>query len=951
MARMGYEAARSLLRELLSQSTKGNGRLALVEGGLASGKTYLLHEFSLQAVKSGALVLTAICARSEQTLQMGVVDQLFRSAGPTAGLPDCAAQVIGIPDEPGGESGKSQLTPRHTLDTKARELCGLLLDLCARQPVVLAIDDIHFADTASLRLLLSLQRRMVSTRLLIVLSKWHRGKPTLPEFRAELTRHPYSQIRLSPLSVQDIAVLLAGEAGIPEATQSAQGYHKLSGGNPMLLHALVEDNLSTVPAATGELQDAPIAGDAYAHAVLAGLYRWDSELLGVARVAALLGDHSTTALIAQLLGTRLEDTEELVRILADAALLLGERIRHPRGEAAILDSMPHCERSVLHTQVAKLLHQRGAAAMDVARHLLSAEEAPDHWAAPVLRDAAEHALASGDADTAVRCLEFAVGACADNRERKATMYALTRALWRENPAAATLYLPCLQAAVEAGELPMHAAGAVVRYSLWHGEAEAATKAGAALTGTPGLLDEAGTAELSAAFHWYFGSDRTLNTEVANPSPRKGTWADAVNRMTTLWVRGGSDAATTSAQHILRSCHVGETALEVVACAVLALLCGNKPDLARSWCERLIQEAARFGEITWEAVLSGINAGIALRLGDLSTSVHHAEHALELMPPKAWGVLIGQPRATLVAARTCLGDFEAAAEILRQPVPDAMFDTFVGLQYLEARGCCFLATNQALAAGGDFQLCGRLMREWKVDFPALNPWRSNLAQVNLELGHTTEARDLIKQQLDRARATDVRVRGISLRVLAAASELPQRPALLRQSVEHLTAAQDRLELARTLGDFSVVHQQLGEFDRARLLARRAAQVTRACLATAPTTADEGSGAEQRITEQRPPAQPGWRPDGQRTRQVLSEAERRVAELAALGHTNREISQLLYITVSTVEQHLTRVYRKLGITRRTDLLAVYELRGQNPDHPRSSLAGAEDLLPAGGGGIAS
>ena len=51
--------------------------------------------------------------------------------------------------------------------------------------------------------------------------------------------------------------------------------------------------------------------------------------------------------------------------------------------------------------------------------------------------------------------------------------------------------------------------------------------------------------------------------------------------------------------------------------------------------------------------------------------------------------------------------------------------------------------------------------------------------------------------------------------------------------------------------------------------------------------------------------------------LSDSERRVAELAAQGHTNREISGLLYITVSTVEQHLTRVYRKLGLKSRADL----------------------------------
>jgi RNA polymerase sigma factor (sigma-70 family) len=54
--------------------------------------------------------------------------------------------------------------------------------------------------------------------------------------------------------------------------------------------------------------------------------------------------------------------------------------------------------------------------------------------------------------------------------------------------------------------------------------------------------------------------------------------------------------------------------------------------------------------------------------------------------------------------------------------------------------------------------------------------------------------------------------------------------------------------------------------------------------------------------------------------LSEAERRVAALAADGFTNRQIARRLHVTASTVEQHLTRVYRKLEIRRRTDLPRV-------------------------------
>ncbi len=66
--------------------------------------------------------------------------------------------------------------------------------------------------------------------------------------------------------------------------------------------------------------------------------------------------------------------------------------------------------------------------------------------------------------------------------------------------------------------------------------------------------------------------------------------------------------------------------------------------------------------------------------------------------------------------------------------------------------------------------------------------------------------------------------------------------------------------------------------------------------------------------------------------LSDAEYRVAVLAASNHTNQQIARKLFITVSTVEQHLTRVYRKLNVTKRTDLMR---------QHPRARLAAMSEV----------
>ncbi|NUS06926.1 MAG: helix-turn-helix transcriptional regulator, partial [Nonomuraea sp.] len=153
--------------------------------------------------------------------------------------------------------------------------------------------------------------------------------------------------------------------------------------------------------------------------------------------------------------------------------------------------------------------------------------------------------------------------------------------------------------------------------------------------------------------------------------------------------------------------------------------------------------------------------------------------------------------------------------------------------------------------------------------------------------------------------------------AAVSEPSRRPALLRQSVEYLQLAGDRYELARALFDLVEAYESLGEFRRARTVAGRAQAAALECgaepMISALSRASDAEGA--------PTPLPGDLIG------VLSVGERRVAALAAAGYSNREIAAKLYITISTVEQHLTRTYRKLNIRRRADLPLVVEFDDQS------------------------
>ncbi|WP_326828504.1 LuxR C-terminal-related transcriptional regulator [Streptosporangium sp. NBC_01810] len=892
-----HRSVLDVLKGLLAESSAGNGRLVLVSGGLASGKTELLHEFSRVAADSGALLLSATGSVGENTLQAGMIDQLFHGAGLP---PEVSDQV-------------SRLIRRHTVTTDAtrqaeaevvREIGDVLLELSRERPVVIGVDAVHLVDGLSLRLLLYLCRRISSARILLIMNEWDLPQSTIPSFYAEVTRGFHRRIWLTPLSACDIAEVLPA----PVDPALATALHRLSGGNPMLVNALIDDHHADPGGRTAADGTArPAVGVAYAQAVMACLHRWEPELLGVARALAVLGEPSSAGLTGGLAKINPKAAERAVEAMTEAGLLAGGWFRHPVAAAAVLDGIGAEERSCLHVRAAGLLYRRGMSTTKIAAHFVAADRAPEDWATGVLRDAAEQALAGNEVAVAVQCLELALRSVRDEGERLAITKVLVRALWRVNPSAAALHLPLLREALQQGCLFGQDAAAVVRHSLWNGDVQTASRAMEALTATPDLLNVQTAAELHLTYQWFYGTSRGPHGRFDTAS----AWGDEARRMTTIWTHGDNEAALVSAENILQSCRLGETTLEVVAIAMLTLMYGGRMERAIHWCDELIDEAVRSGTLTWQAVLGAVRADIALRQGEVVVAAARAQAALELMQVQSWGILIGYPRTTLLLANTAMGRYQEGAELLQQRVPDEMFATLIGLLYLHARGHYYLATDRVLAAISDFQTCGRLMQDWELDRPMLVPWRSDLAEANLRLSRWGVARDLVGEQIDRLKPIDLRTRGISLLILAAASGLAQRPALLREAVDCLRTAGDRLLLSRALTDLGAALQQLGESDEAQPLNCRAMREAAICYSgvlplrlsrswsTGPVLPDPGETAE----ESNPLA--------------LSDSECRVAELAALGHTNREISRTLHITVSTVEQHLTRVYRKLGVKSRADL----------------------------------
>ncbi|NUT97228.1 MAG: helix-turn-helix transcriptional regulator, partial [Saccharothrix sp.] len=362
--------------------------------------------------------------------------------------------------------------------------------------------------------------------------------------------------------------------------------------------------------------------------------------------------------------------------------------------------------------------------------------------------------------------------------------------------------------------------------------------------------------------------------------------------------------------VLQRARPGDTLLVAAWPALRALISADQLDRAAHWCDRLHEDAERRGVTSWRAVLEDVKAAIALRRGDLAAAQRHAGTALATLSAACWGVAIGSPLAHLVLAATLGGHPEPADEALRRPTPPALRHSAFWPQYLWARGVHHDAADRRQAALADLRAAGDLAVRWAVDDPSTLPWRVDLARVHVRLGRPERARELVTEHLALPGADSPRAKGMGLRALASACAPKQRQAMLSEAMDLLHASGDRHELAHAFADLSQTGQALGEFGRAKVLGRRALQLAEGCHA----------GLLRRKLQPLHDAldeRDGGAVDGLA---ALSDAERRVVDLAARGHTNREIGHKLFITVSTVEQHLTRAYRKLGISGRSDLVPI-------------------------------
>jgi DNA-binding CsgD family transcriptional regulator len=191
-------------------------------------------------------------------------------------------------------------------------------------------------------------------------------------------------------------------------------------------------------------------------------------------------------------------------------------------------------------------------------------------------------------------------------------------------------------------------------------------------------------------------------------------------------------------------------------------------------------------------------------------------------------------------------------------------------------------------------------------PGVRPWRSSAALAAWQLGRIEQARSLAEVEVQQARAAKgARALGIALRTGGLVGEDPQ---LLQESVAVLEGSPARLELARSLMFAGIAERRAGRKPQARATLSRALELATDC--------DAPPLVERTLTELRAAGgRPRRRPHTGMA--ALTPSERQTAELAAAGRTTKQIAAILFLSPKTVEGHLTSVFRKLGISSRSEL----------------------------------
>jgi DNA-binding CsgD family transcriptional regulator len=921
------------LQQALAAARAGDGRLVVIEGSAGIGKSSLLAES--RAIAGGACmrVLGARAGEHEAEFAFGVVRQLFEqlltnaSSDQRAELLTGAAALVeplfpAVQPQPAPGLAESPFAIQHGLYWLAANTAYL-------QPTCMIVDDLHWADRPSLHWLGYLARRLDGLPLVVAAATRPPEQGHDPALLDELLTDPEALIiQPAPLTLSSITQLTRMRLGLEPAEAFCAAVAVATGGNPLFVGALLDTIAQERLEPTGSHAKAVLGlgPRAISRAVSVRLTRLPSDSIAIARAAAILGDGSElrhAAALAELdLVVAGHASSRLVRVdlFRDADPI---EFFHPVVRSAVYDTIDAGSRIVLHRRAAEILAAAGAPPERAAGHLLQVAPAGDPGVVRALRIAADRALASGAYTTAVDYLRRALAEPPEGEERCDVLLELGLA---ERRVGASDTVGRLEAAMHAATDPTRRARAALEYgrTLYYANrlVDAITvlsEASDALGDDDPDLKELFDADIIGSARWvadYYPVAAERLAAIDESKLRGG--AGSAELLAALAVDeavrcGSRQQATRRARQALGMGVLEDEEAIGYYHAVNALFMAGETEEACATYEPAVRRARLRGDPFALSNLLGFLAYVRLRLGRLLDAEADLREGLELSRAAAAASTAFQWHAgTLAELLIERGEHKEAGALVQSARLDDQPAGNMQLFFLRgARGRLHLLAHEPEQALADFQTIIDVAMAGGACNPVWLPARSLAALSLHHLGRDAEAAALIEEELGFARAWGVPVGiAVSLRTLGLVTGGTDGLAMLEETVDMLEPTTARLEHARTLVEYGGALRRSKQRIEARRRLREGAEIAHrlGALALIAQANDElaATGARPRKV-----VQTGL--------ETLTASERRVAQLAADEMSNKDIAQALFVTVKTVEVHLSSVYRKLEISSRRQLAA--------------------------------
>src|SRR5579864_4816634 len=911
----------------LESALGGEGMALLFEGQAGIGKTALLAEARLRAQAAGMLVLRGRGTELERDYPLGVVQQCLQppvleadQAGRErllAGAASLAAPVVlgATTDEPAAPFG--------TL----HGLFWLVANLTAERPTLVVLDDLQWADEPSLRFFGFLVRRVESLPLAVVAaSRVDDRVPSDGPLAVARSDPALELLELAPLSEQGVAAFL-GSSATDSTGSFARACRAATGGNPFLLgHLVAALRDSGVPfTAEGASRVASVTPPEIARGVRRALARLDPDAVALARSVAVLGDDAPFDEAATLAGLEHEAASEAADRLAAARLLDDSRplqFAHPLLREAEHASLSGADRERKHRRAAKLLAARGAPPERQALHLLAVEPIGSEAVVATLRAAARRSSDRGALEPAVTMLRRALVEPPPEADRFDVLMELADAEFgTARDAAAAEH--CDQAWALASDGPSRVRALYQRrLVLDPASGLGDTLSQRMIEAFTELADADRSSRLRliemALLHYLAASninDASPLLEEVSELPGDSPEEARVLIASLFWAfRSGATAAEIAEIAGRAARQAGELiALDTYASLsdfiVVALRWADQLDLAEGVASRGLELARRRGSMPSFARASVHLAAVRRRRGQLPEA--EADARIAIGATEGLGVLMASgllasillDKGRPAEAWHALGSAGLTGAIA--PVPPLTPALLARMQVRVARGEHEAALIDWHEAQRRRQFSGGSPVGWIEDQIAA-------AEATRALGDRAGARNIVHENLEIARrwgtpgAIGQALRGVA-RVDSESDPIP----LLRKASELLEASPARLEHARALVDLGAALRRAGHRRDSRHPLNAGLELAERCGAAGVAEQARQELAASGVRVRRPALGEA---------DELTASERRICNMACEGLSNAQIAQALFVTVKTVEMHLTRSYRKLGIRTRVELAAA-------------------------------